>query len=137
MVETAPSTGFWPTLTEPLRSAGSRLAEWVSPASEAKREEDAYSIRMEIPGVKAEDVDVSVHDGAVTVKGEKKLERSDEGDSWFFSERQYGSFQRSFRLPSDADEDGVTADVKDGVLLIHVPRRNSEESGARKIPIGG
>ncbi|MFO7855308.1 MAG: Hsp20/alpha crystallin family protein [Paracoccaceae bacterium] len=137
MVESTPSTGFWPTLADPLRTAGTRLAEWVSPAAEAKREDDAYSIRMEIPGVKTDDVDVSVHDGVVTVKGEKKLERSEEGDSWFFSERQYGGFQRSFRLPPDAEEDGVKADVNDGVLLIHVPRRTSEDGGARRIPIGG
>jgi len=137
MVESSHTAGFWPTLTEPFRTAGARLADWFAPASEAKRDDDAYTIRMELPGVKAEDIDVSVHDGAVTVKGEKKAERTEKGDSWFFSERQFGSFQRSFRLPPDADQQGVRADVEDGVLVIHVPRKGRESGGARRIPIGG
>jgi HSP20 family protein len=137
MVESRHTAGFWPSLTEPFRAAGARLAEWFAPAAEAKRAEAEYIIRMELPGVKPADIDVSVHDGAVTVKGEKRAERSEEGESWFFSERQYGAFERSFRLPPDADADGVTADVEDGLLVISVPRRGREAGGARRVPIGG
>ena len=137
MVESTHAAEFWPALTEPLRAAGRQLADWFAPASEARREEAAYTIRMELPGVKAEDIDVSVHDGALTVKGEKRSDRREEGETWFFSERQYGAFQRSFRLPADADQDAVSADFTDGLLVISVPRRGPAATGARRIPVGG
>ena len=134
MVESSHTAGFWPQLTEPFRSLGARVADWFAPASEASRQEDAYEIDMELPGVKAEDIDVSVHDGTMVIKGEKRSERTEEGRTFFFSERQYGSFQRSFRLPPDADADAVSADFRDGVLSIRVPRKD-RNSGGRKVEI--
>ncbi len=131
MVESSHAAGFWPHLTEPFRTLGARVADWFAPASEASRKDDAYEIDMELPGVKAEDIDVSVHDGALVVKGEKRSERTEEGRTYFFSERQFGSFQRSFRLPPDADPEAVSADHKDGVLSIRVPRRSRESAGRR------
>lgn len=136
MVEKSHTTGFWPSLADPFRTMGSKLAEWVAPASEASVKDSAYTIRMELPGVAEGDVDLSVHDGVVTVKGEKKSEREEQGETWYFSERQFGSFSRSFRLPPDADEAAVTAELKDGVLTIGVAKKApAEEPGARKIRI--
>lgn len=136
MVEKSHTTGFWPSLADPFRTMGSKLAEWVAPASEASVKDSAYTIRMELPGVAEGDVDLSVHDGVVTVKGEKKSEREEKGETWYFSERQFGAFSRSFRLPPDADEAAVTAELKDGVLTIGVAKKApAEEPGARKIRI--
>ena len=135
MVESTHSAGFWPGLLDPLRQAGSRLAEWVAPRSEAAEERDGYEITLELPGVKPEDVEVSAHDGALTVKGEKRAERTESGKSWFFSEREYGSFQRSFRLPADADDAGITADFADGVLRLRIARRAETAKKARRIEI--
>lgn len=136
MVEKSHTTGFWPSLYEPLRGIGSRVAEWFAPASEASVDEDGYRIRMELPGVDEKDVKVSVEDGVVTVKGEKQSSREETGETWYFSEREYGAFSRSFRLPPDADAGRVGAELKDGVLTINIAKKapTSEPAGT-EVPI--
>ncbi len=136
MVEKTSHTGFWPQLYDPFRLAGSRLADWLAPAAEASQAEDGYRIAMELPGVAEEDIHLSVEDGVVQVKGEKKTEREEKGESWYFSERQFGSFARSFRLPADADAAAVKADLKDGVLTVTVPKKAAEVAGpGKRVPI--
>ncbi|VAV96406.1 Heat shock protein Hsp20 [hydrothermal vent metagenome] len=136
MVEKSHMSGLWPALYEPFRNMGTRMAEWLAPASDASSDDDAYRITVELPGVSEKDIDVSVHDGVVSVKGEKTSEREEKGDTWFFSERQYGSFSRSFRLPADADGDKIDARLKDGVLEITVPKNAPDKPKARKVKIG-
>jgi len=135
MVEKTQNTGFWPSLYDPLRSFGHRVSEFLTPASEASLADDAYRIAIELPGVAEQDVELTVHDGLVQVKGEKSSEREEKGDTWFFSERQYGAFQRSFRLPPDADEAKVAADMKDGVLTITVPKSAPRAQNAKRVKI--
>lgn len=137
MVEKSRASGFWPTFYEPLRTMGTRLAEWVAPAAEASANGAGYKIALELPGVEEKDIELTVDDGMVTVKGEKKTEREEKGDTWYFSERQFGSFSRSFRLPADADETAVKADLKDGVLTVTVPKK-APGAGAetKRVPIG-
>ncbi|MEZ5912785.1 MAG: Hsp20/alpha crystallin family protein [Paracoccaceae bacterium] len=136
MVEKSHTSGFWPALYEPFRAFGSRVADWVAPASEASSDSDVYRIGIELPGVAEEDIHLTVDDGVVTVTGEKKTEHEEKGDTWYFSERQFGSFSRSFRLPPDADDAGVKAALKDGVLTVTVPRRKAEEMAkAKRVPI--
>jgi HSP20 family protein len=135
MVEKPQMSGFWPTLADPFRLAGSRLADWLSPVAEASSGADGYKITMELPGVNEEDIHLSVDQGMVTIKGEKKTEREEKGETWFFSERQFGSFSRSFRLPADADEGAVKAALKDGVLTVTVPKKAAAEPGTKRVPI--
>ncbi|PKP71827.1 MAG: glutamyl-tRNA amidotransferase [Alphaproteobacteria bacterium HGW-Alphaproteobacteria-4] len=137
MVEKSLASGFWPTLYEPFRSFGTRLAEWVAPAAEASEKDGAYTIAMELPGVDEKDVEVTVEDGVVTVKGEKKTSREEKGETWYFSERQFGAFSRSFRLPTDADEAAVKADLKGGVLIVSVKKKAAGAvAKAKKVAIG-
>ncbi|MEX5727323.1 HSP20 family protein [Rhodovulum iodosum] len=136
MVEKTHTTGFWPSLYEPLRGLGERVADWFAPASEASVGDDGYRIKMELPGVEEKDIEVNLDDGVVTVKGEKTSERKEEGETWYFSERQYGSFSRSFRLPPDADPARVSADLKDGVLTVSVGKKaQAEMPGGTQIPV--
>ena len=135
MVEKTPATSFWPSFYEPFRSVGTRLSEWLAPASEASSDGKSYRIAIELPGVEEKDVEVTVDDGTVTVKGEKRESREEKGETWYFSERQYGSFSRSFRLPADADQGAVSADLKDGVLTLTVARAAPEAARARKVPV--
>ena len=135
MVEKSHTSGFWPTLYDPFRQMGHRIAEWIAPASEASGGEDAYTISVELPGVAEKDIDLAVKEGVVTLKGEKRTEREEKGETWFFSERQYGSFSRSFRLPPDADAAGVDAHLKDGVLTIRVPKRVEKTPESAKVEI--
>lgn len=137
MVEKSHSAGLWPSLFDPLRGVGARIADWIAPASEASTDDSAYRIAMELPGVAEDDIHLSVDQGVVTVKGEKRTSREEKGETWYFSERQFGSFQRSFRLPPDADEAAVKADLKDGVLTVTVPKKApAAPEGARRVPIG-
>ncbi len=135
MVEKSHTAGLWPSLYEPLRHFGSRVADWLAPASDAKADEAAYRITMELPGVAEDAIEITVNSGVVTVKGEKSAEREEKGETWFFSERQYGAFSRSFRLPEDADGGAVEAHLKDGVLHISVPKKAPEQPEATRVKI--
>ncbi|SFC51464.1 Hsp20/alpha crystallin family protein [Tropicimonas isoalkanivorans] len=135
MVEKSHTSGFWPSLYEPFRGLGERMTDWVAPASEASGKDNAYKISVELPGVAEKDIELGVEDGVVTLSGEKRTEREDKGETWFFSERQYGSFSRSFRLPPDADAKGLDAHLKDGVLTITVPKKAPTPSPANKVKI--
>lgn len=136
MVEKTALSSFWPSFYEPFRSFGTRLSEWLAPASEAFSDDKSYRIAIELPGVEEKDIEVTVDEGMVTVKGEKKESREEKGDTWYFSERQFGSFSRTFRLPADADQGKVSADLKAGVLTLTVARAAPEAAKSRKVPIG-
>lgn len=137
MVETSHRGGFWPSIYEPFSQFGNRVANWFAPASEASVGENGFRIVLELPGVSEDDISVSVDDGVVTVKGEKRSEKTEEGETWYFSERQYGAFSRSFRLPPEADPANVKADLHDGVLTLMVGRKKPVDApGATQVPIG-
>ena len=131
MVEKSTEYSRWPSLLDPLydplRSFGHRVADWLMPASAASSDNSAYSISMELPGVSEDDVELSINNGSLIVRGEKKTESEKKGDTWYFSERQYGAFSRTFQLPEDADGRKTSAAMKDGVLKITVPRVAPEE----------
>lgn len=130
MVEKSSEDSRWPSLFDPLydplRNLGHRVADWLKPASAASSNNDAYSISMELPGVAEDDVDLSLNNGSLVVRGEKKTETEKKGDTWYFSERQFGAFSRTFQLPDDADGAKASANMKDGVLTITVPRMATE-----------
>lgn len=135
MLEQTHSKGWWPSVYEPLRQMSSRIADWFTPASEASSKTKSYEITIELPGVDPDDVEVSVQDGVLVLKGEKRSSREEEGDTYFFSERQYGAFSRSFRLPPDADGDAINADMKDGVLSVSIPKKVEKEAASKKVKI--
>ena len=82
MVESNQSGRLWPQLYEPFRSFGSKLSEWLSPASEASSDEDSYRISIELPGVSEADVQLSATKDSLTVSGEKSESREDKGETW-------------------------------------------------------
>lgn len=135
MVEKSHTAGWWPDLYEPLRNIGQRVADWFAPRSDASALEDYYEINVELPGVKTEDVDVSVEDNSLTVRGEKRYEREETGRTYFFSEREYGAFQRTFRLPPDADGEKIDAEFSDGILRLRVAKRTPLKTEGRRIEV--
>ena len=135
MVEQSHTAGWWPNLYEPLRTFGQKVADWVAPRSDASALENFYEINVELPGVKAEDVDVSIHDNSLVVRGEKRFEREEKERTYFFSEREYGAFQRSFRLPHDADAEKIDAAFSDGVLCLKIAKITKTEPAAKKISV--
>ena len=135
MVEKSHTAGWWPDLNQPLRNIGQRVADWFAPRSDASALEDYYEINVELPGVKTEDVDVSVEDNSLTVRGEKRYEREETGRTYFFSEREYGAFQRTFRLPPDADGEKIDAEFSDGILRLKVAKRTPLKTEGRRIEV--
>ena len=135
MVESNQSGGLWPQIYEPFKGFGSRLSEWLTPASDASSDTKAYRISLELPGVSEADIQLSVANDLLTVSGEKSEVKEDKGDTWYFSERQYGAFRRTFRLPSDAAGEDAEAKIKDGVLTIHVPRKSENQGSGKNIEV--
>jgi HSP20 family protein len=135
MIESTQSGGLWPQLYAPFKSLGTRVADWLAPASDASSNRNAYRINVELPGVSEEDIHLTVEGDVVTVSGEKSETKEETGDTWYFSERQFGSFRRSFRLPEDADAEGAEAHVRNGVLEISIPRKTANTEKSRKIEV--
>ena len=97
MVEKTQHSAFWPSFYEPFRHLGTRLSEWLAPASEASSNDKAYRIAVELPGVEEKDIEVSVDDGVVTVKGEKRESREEKGETWYPPARRLRSRQHRRR----------------------------------------
>lgn len=135
MVEKSHTAGRWQNVYEPLRNIGQKVAEWFAPHSDASVMEDFYEINVELPGVKAENVDVSIHDNNLVVRGEKRFSHEETGRSYFFSEREYGAFQRTFRLPPDSDTNSISADFSDGVLCLKIAKQSTSQLNAKKINV--
>ena len=135
MVESNQSSGLWPQLYEPFRSFGSKLSEWFSPASEASSDENAFRISVELPGVSEEDISLSATDDTLSITGKKSESREEKGDTWYFSERQFGSFRRTFRLPPDAEGEKSEAHMKNGVLEVTIPRKKAADRQGKTIQI--
>jgi len=96
---------------------------------------DHLVLEADLPGMKRDDIDLSIENNVVTLRGERKFEKKDEGDNYHRVERSYGSFTRSFTLPQTVSAEGAEAEFKSGVLRISFPKR--EEVKARKIEVLG
>lgn len=104
----------------------------VANISETPKE---YLIRAELPEVRKDDIEVKVHEGVMTIKGERRMEQSAEDETQHRVESFYGSFSRSFSLPQDVDADAISAESRDGVLTVHLPKVEVEEPKAIEIEI--
>lgn len=127
---------WWSHFYGPVRNFGERVADFFSPNSEATTTDDGYDINIELPGVEEKDISVEVHNGQLTVTGEKRSQHEEKGTDYFFSERAYGRFERRFRLPEDADLDNIAAKQKDGVLNIRIAKSEPKTPKPKKIKIG-
>jgi HSP20 family protein len=114
--------------------AGADGAMWI-PAVDVAETEDSLTVKIEAPGVKKEDIKISVTNNVLTVRGEKKMEKETSEENYHRIERVYGSFGRSLELPTVVQADKVKASFKDGVLTIVFPK--SEEVKPKEIAIEG
>jgi HSP20 family protein len=113
---------------------GGRAREWAPPVDVTEKDGE-YVIKAELPEVRKEDVNVTVHDGVLTLSGERRQEQREENERMHRVERFYGSFARRFALPENADEQGIRAECRDGVIVIHVPKQKQVEQQPRQIQI--
>lgn len=107
--------------------------EVLMPAIDISETEKEYVITGEIPGVDAKDLDVTLTDGILTIKGEKKHENEEKDENYHRIERHYGSFERSFRIPEKVKTDKLDATYKDGIFKLSLPKAEVVE--AKKIEV--
>ena len=118
------------------RQQGDAPTSWA-PVLDVLQEDGDVVVRAELPGVRPDDVDITLHNGVLTISGERKAEEQREGSGYYVRERRYGSFRRSMTLPQGVDESSIRARFDDGVLEVRVsgaaavqePRRIQIESG--------
>ena len=115
----------------PSRDSG--LFSGWSPALDVFDDKDNFVVKVELPGMKKEDINLSLHDGVLTISGERKFERENKEGETFRSERYFGKFQRSVTLPAAVDSNKVTASYKDGVLSIDLAK--AEEAKPKQIAV--
>ncbi len=110
------------------------LADWA-PSVDISETDTAYLVKAEIPGVKKEDVKVTIQDGMLTIRGERKQEKEEKGKKFHRIERSYGSFVRSFRVPDDADENSVKAEFKDGMLNVTLAKSDKAKPKSIEVSV--
>ena len=110
------------------------VAQW-SPLVDITEDEKEYLIKAELPDMKKEDVRLTVENEVLAISGERNFEKEEKGKKYHRIERAYGSFVRSFSLPEDADGSTVSADYKDGLLHVHLPKSQKAKPKAIEIKV--
>jgi len=111
------------------------MAAGFWPQVDVTETDKEIKVSADIPGVEPKDIDVSVEDGMLTIKGEKKYERQEKEKRQYRMERSYGSFERAIELPAEVDESKAKAEFKKGVLRLALPKRLGAPSRRKKIPV--
>ena len=111
------------------------VAQW-SPLVDITEDEKEYLIKAELPDMKKENVRLTVENAVVAISGERTFEKEEKGKKYHRIERAYGSFVRSFTLPEDADGSKVSADFKDGMLQVHLPKSQKAKPKTIEIKVG-
>jgi HSP20 family protein len=112
------------------RERGGRM--WA-PALDISERRDAYVVTVEVPGIKPEELDITLEDGLLTIQGERRFSQETSDQQWHRVERRYGSFRRSITLPSQVQADKIEASFENGVLEVVVPK--AEEAKPKKITV--
>jgi HSP20 family protein len=106
--------------------------EWL-PSIDVSETKSDFVVKAELPGMEAKDIEISLNEGLLTIKGEKKQEIEEKEEGYHLIERSYGSFTRSIRLPKEVQSDKINASYKNGVLKVILPK--SEEAKKKEIKI--
>ena len=121
-----------PSLWDGLAGGGDAF---LAPRLDVEETDKAYEVSVELPGIEQKDLEVSVAEGVLTIKGEKKAESEDKAKGRLHVERSYGAFQRALALPADADEAKIEAAFKNGVLKLAIAKKAEAKPASRKIAI--
>lgn len=142
--ERDPFYRLWGEMDRMFEDASRGLMSWrgeagglgaFQPSVDLKETDDAIEVTAELPGMSEEDLDLSLADNVLTLKGEKKEETVREKDGVHYTERSYGSFHRQIPLPAEVDPDAVEADVKNGVLHVKLPKSPEAKEQVKRIAV--
>lgn len=123
----------WDPFQDPWRWLGGERVAGYTPTFDVREEKDALVFKADLPGIKQEDIDISITGNRLTVSGKREEERVEEGEAFNCRERSYGSFSRTFTLPDSIDPDHVQAEMHDGVLTLRLAK--SPEAQPKKIAL--
>jgi HSP20 family protein len=118
-------------------SLGTPIQTVAAPAIDLVEKEKSYEITAEMPGIEPKDLDVRIANGVLTIRGEKQETKEETAKEYHVSERRYGAFQRSFRVPQSIDSTKIEASFVNGVLTLHLPKTAEAQQSERKITIKG
>jgi HSP20 family protein len=134
--ELRPSAWQLPTTRSFFNYDIASLRDWqISPSVDFVEIGDAYELTVELPGLDVANVDVTVSEGMLAIKGEKKDEKQKHEGDYYVSERQYGSFQRMLKLPDGVEAEEIAASFAKGVLTIRLPKSPATQKSEKKVPI--
>src|SRR5712672_3654360 len=108
-----------------------------APAVDIYEDEHTITLKLDVPGVEEKDIDVRIQDNTLTVHGERKIEKEEKEENYRRVERQYGSFTRTFNLPTTVDAEKVSANYDKGVLKISLPKKAEAKPKQIKVNVGG
>lgn len=123
---------LWDSFFERGSLRGEDGREWL-PSLDVAETKNEIVVKAEVPGLDPKDIDISLSDGLLTIKGEKKQEREEKEENYHLVERSYGTFTRSIRLPKEVQSGKINASYKDGVLKVVLPK--SEEAKKKEVKI--
>jgi HSP20 family protein len=107
----------------------------LTPRVDETEDEKAFHVKVELPGMDEEDVDITLSDSVLTIRGEKKREKEEEGKDFYRSERSFGTFRRSLPVPVEVEESKIEARFEKGVLYIELPKSREAQSKIKHIPV--
>ncbi len=140
-----------PTLTSDLREMSNLMHRWFgtteggltgifasdwAPKVDVEEDEEAYTIKAEVPDVKRKDIKIHIEDGVLTLSGERRQDKEEKTRRYHRVERSYGTFMRSFTVPGEVDPSKVKATFADGLLQVVLPKGREVKRHGREIPVG-
>jgi len=128
---------FWrfPHVQSPMISPSASGVALGAPAVDIVEKEDAFQITAELPGMDEKSIEVKCSGDVLTIRGEKKDEKEENKEGYYLSERRFGSFQRSFRIPENVDAEKIGATFKNGILTLSLPKTKESQQNEKKISI--
>ena len=126
---------FWRGFDLPTWSRDESLPPVLMPRLDVSETDKGYEIAVELPGIDEKDIEMTLADGVLTIKGEKKAEKEDKARGHLHVERSYGAFERALALPSDADAEKIDAKFKNGVLTASIAKKPDAKPAAKRIDI--
>lgn len=118
------------------RGGQAELASWA-PAVDIYEAENELVAKVDLPGVDEKDIDIRLENNTLTIRGERKFEKSVNEENYLRVERAYGSFTRTFSLPNIVNGEGINATYSNGVLTVHMPKREESKPKQVKINVSG
>lgn len=127
--------GRTPVKTNDEQQEALTVAEWA-PVVDIVEDDNQYVITAELPGLQKEDIKVRIQNDALTISGERKYEKEEKDKKFHRVERAYGSFSRRFTIPENSDGEKVSAEFKDGILQVHLPKTETVKPKQIEVAVG-